>query len=134
MDYNVRLRAYCYRKVLKGRLRLCLKKLRKSLLFWVLVLFLLPSHCFSEVVLTDEEAKEMLQEMEASEEELTKLRKHSDYLEKKLTSLEDISKEQSQSYKEQLSEAKKNNATAWTVAGMSTVINVLLCVVLIVAL
>lgn len=100
----------------------------------MLVLFLLPSHCFAEVVLTDEEAKEMLQEMEASEEELTKLRKHSDYLEKKLTSLEDISKEQSQFYKEQLNEAKKNKATAWTVAGMSTVINVLLCVVLIVAL
>lgn len=113
---------------------LCLKKLRKSLLFWVLVLFLLPSHCFSEVVLTDEEAKEMLQEMEASEEELTKVRKHSDYLEKKLTSLENISKEQSQFYEEQLSEAKKDNATAWTVAGVSTAVNVLLCVVLIVAL
>lgn len=100
----------------------------------MLVLFLLPSHCFSKVVLTDEEAKEMLQEMEASEEELMKVRKHSDYLEKKLTSLENISKEQSQFYEGQLSEVKKDKATAWKVAGMSTVVNIILCVVLIVAL
>ena len=100
----------------------------------MLVLSLSLSHCFSEVVLTDEEAVEMLQEMEASKEELTKLKKHSDYLEKKLTSLEDISKEQSQFYEEELSEAKKDNATAWTVAGVSTTVNILLCVVLIIAL
>lgn len=100
----------------------------------MLVLFLLPSHCFSEVVLTDEEAVEMLQEMEASKEELTKLRNYSDSLEKKLTDLRDISKEQSQFYEEELSEAEQENRTAWTVAGMSTIVNVLLCVVLIVAL
>lgn len=93
-----------------------MKKLREFLLplavSSLLFLHFSVSPLQAEVALTDEEAKEMMNEMKESEKELENVKKE-------LAELKATSEEQSQSYREQLTEAEKKNSAAWTVTGIS---------------
>ena len=123
---------------------------------------LLSSPCFSDVCLTDEEAEEMLLEMEKSEQELDELRSEASGLrqdlassekrlemsEKRLAELEKepaalrselnallaASDEQKRYYEERLSEAGKKRTLPWILTAVSALINIILSVALIVAL
>jgi DNA anti-recombination protein RmuC len=124
---------------------LCGIKSKRFLLLLVLVSVLSVSPCFSKVVLTDEEAKEMMSEIEESKKELTELRETSqkriesleNSLEQSKSELETVrntSQEQKKSYEEQLKEEKKKRILPWAVAGTSGTATVVLSVVLLVAL
>ena len=124
---------------------MCGKRLKVFLLSLVLFLPLLVSPCFADVSLTDEEAQEILTEIEESKkdlqnvkdelnqskEEASKLKKESQEQKAQLTELQNVSEEQRKSYKEQLKEAKKQNTVAWTTTGISgTLLVMLLLIVL----
>ena len=124
---------------------MCGIKSKRFLLLLVLVSVLSVSHCFSEVVLTDEEAKEMMSEIEESKKELTELRETSkkqiesleNSLEQSKSELETVrntSQEQKKSYEEQLKEEKKKRILPWVMAGTSGTATVILSVVLLIAL
>lgn len=113
---------------------MCGRKSGMFLLLSVLASLLLVSHCFSEVVLTDEEAEEMLSEMEQSRAELTELREMSENLQTELDALKATSTEQNRYYEKQLKEAKKARAVPWAVAGTSTATAVFLGVLLVIIL
>ena len=124
---------------------MCGIKSKRFLLLLVLVSVLSVSHCFSEVVLTDEEAKEMMSEIEESKKELTELRETSkkqieslenslEQSESELETVRNISQEQKKSYEEQLKEEKKKRILPWVMAGTSGTATVILSVVLLIAL
>lgn len=124
---------------------MCGIKSKRFLLLLVLVSVLSVSPCFSKVVLTDEEAKEMMSEIEESKKELTELRETSqkriesleNSLEQSKSELETVrntSQEQKKSYEEQLKEEKKKRILPWAMAGTSGTATVILSVVLLVVL
>jgi DNA anti-recombination protein RmuC len=124
---------------------LCGIKSKRFLLLLVLVSVLSVSPCFSKVVLTDEEAKEMMSEIEESKKELTELRETSqkqiesleNSLEQSKSELETVrntSQEQKKSYEEQLKEEKKKRILPWVMAGTSGTATIILSVVLLIAL
>lgn len=92
-----------------------MKRLQKFSKLLVLSLFLFFHSsvlcCFAEVKLTDEEAQQMLNEMEESKKELQTVQNQ-------LSELKTTSEEQRKSYEEQLSEAEKKNEVAVTFAGV----------------
>lgn len=110
---------------------MCGTKLK--LLLALLVLFsqqsCLPllSSCYAEVVLTDEEAKQIMNDIQESRKDLQEVQKQ----------LEDVKKdysEQKTSYEEQLNEAEKKNSRlekAVTVTGSSTVVLTVVMILLI---
>lgn len=110
---------------------MCGKRLRKFLVLSVLffLFFFSPScfPCYAEVILTDKEAQEMLNEMQKSKMDLSSLQ----------TQLEDVKStynEQKASYEMQLTKAnqkKENLKTAVTVTSTSTVIFAVLMVLFI---
>lgn len=118
----------------------------KSKRFWLLlvlvsVLSVLP--CFSEVVLTDEEAKEMMSEIEKSKKELTELKETSlkqiesleNYLEQSQNELKNVRntfQEQKKSYEVQLKEERKKRILPWVLVGVSGTVIVALSVGLLV--
>ena len=124
---------------------MCGIKSKRFLLLLVLVSVLSVSPCFSKVVLTDEEAKEMMSEIEESKKELTELRETSqkriesleNSLEQSKSELETVrntSQEQKKSYEMQLSEEQKKNEklkTGITITGTSSAIFLILMVVFI---
>ena len=107
---------------------MCGRKLKIFLLLSVLVSLLSVSPCFSEVVLTDEEAEQMLQEMEESKKEL-------EIVKQELEDVKTTSTEQRQSYEEQLKEADEKNSrlTTWAISS-SAVAGVLLTVLIVLLL
>lgn len=124
---------------------MCGIKSRRFLLLLVLVSALSVSPCFSKVVLTDEEAKEMMSEIEESKKGLTELRETSqkqiESLEKsleqsksELETVRNTSQEQKKSYEEQLKEEKKKRILPWTMAGTSGTATIILSVVLLIVL
>lgn len=124
---------------------MCGIKSKRFLLLLVLVSVLSVSPCFSKVVLTDEEAKEMMSEIEESKKELTELRETSqkriesleNSLEQSQSELETVkntSQEQKKSYEEQLKEEKKKRILPWAMAGTSGTATIILSVVLLVVL
>ena len=124
---------------------MCGIKSRRLLLLSVLVSALSVSPCFSKVVLTDEEAKEMTSEIEESKKELTELRETSkkriesleNSLEQSKSELETVrstSQEQKKSYEEQLKEEKKKRILPWVMAGTSGTATIILSVVLLTVL
>lgn len=124
---------------------MCGIKSKRFLLLLVLVSVLSVSPCFSKVVLTDEEAKEMMSEIEESKKELTELRETSkrqieslenslEQSESELETVRNISQEQKKSYEEQLKEEKKKRILPWAVAGTSGTATVILSVVLLIVL
>ena len=111
----------------------------------MLVSVLSVSPCFSKVVLTDEEVKEMMSEIEESKKELTELRETSqkqiesleNSLEQSKSELETVrntSQEQKKSYEEQLKEEKKKRILPWAMAGTSGTATIILSVVLLIVL
>ena len=124
---------------------MCGIKSKRFLLLLVLVSVLSVSPCFSKVVLTDEEAKEMMSEIEKSKKELTELKETS---KKQIESLENslkqskgeletvksTSQEQKKSYEEQLKEEKKKRILPWAMAGTSGTATIILSVVLLTVL
>ena len=111
----------------------------------VLVSVLSVSPCLSKVVLTDEEAKEIMSEIEESKKELTELRETSgkqiesleNSLEQSKNELETVrntSQEQKKSYEEQLKEEKKKRILPWAIAGTSGTATIVLSVVLLIVL
>ena len=124
---------------------MCGIKSKRLLLLLVLVSVLSVSPCFSKVVLTDEEAKEMMSEIEESKKELTELRETSqkriesleNSLEQSQSELETVrntSQEQKKSYEEQLKEEKKKRILPWAMAGTSGTATIILSVVLLIVL
>ena len=124
---------------------MCGIKSKHLLPLLALVSALSVSPCFSEVVLTDEEAKEMMSEIEESKKELTELRETSkkqiesleNSLEQSKSELETVSntsQEQKKSYEEQLKEEKKKRILPWAMAGTSGTAVVVLSVVLLIVL
>ena len=124
---------------------MCGIKSKRFLLLLVLVSVLSVSPCFSKVVLTDEEAKEMMSEIEESKKELTELRETSqkqiesleNSLEQSQNELETVrntSQEQKKSYEEQLKEEKKKRILPWAMAGTSGTATIILSVVLLLVL
>ena len=124
---------------------MCGIKSKRLLLLLVLVSVLSVSPCFSKVVLTDEEAKEMMSEIEESKKELTELRETSqkriesleNSLEQSQNELETVrntSQEQKKSYEEQLKEEKKKRILPWAMAGTSGTATIILSVVLLIVL
>ena len=124
---------------------MCGIKSKRFLLLLVLVSVLSVSPCFSKVVLTDEEAKEMMSEIEESKKELTELRETSkkqiesleNSLEQSKSELETVkntSQEQKKSYEEQLKEEKKKRILPWAMAGTSGTATIILSVVLLTVL
>lgn len=111
---------------------MCGKKSRVYWLLSVLALLLSASPCSSEVVLTDEEAREMLEEMEASRQELTTLKEQSQELQTELEELKVTSTEQSQYYEKRLKEAEKEKTVPWIVAGASSVISLILSIAMLI--
>ena len=124
---------------------MCGVKSKRLLLLLVLVSVLSVSPCFSKVVLTDEEAKEMMSEIEKSKKELTELRETS---QKQIESLENsleqskgeletvknTSQEQKKSYEKQLKEEKKKRILPWAMAGTSGTATIILSVILLIVL
>lgn len=124
---------------------MCGIKSKRFLLLLVLVSVLSVSPCFSKVVLTDEEAKEMMSEIEKSKKELTELRETS---QKQIESLENsleqskgeletvknTSQEQKKSYEKQLKEEKKKRILPWAMAGTSGTATIILSVILLIVL
>lgn len=98
-----------------------------SVLFSLSLLFLSASFSYAEVVLTDEEAREMMEEMEASETELQGVKQE-------LEELKNISEEQKKYYEEQLKEEKKKRILPWTLTGTASAGCVFLSVLLILVL
>ena len=106
-----------------------------TLLRFLLCLFFLlqSSYAFSEVILTDEEATELMNEIQESKKDLTKAKEQVENLQNQLDQQEVIWTEQSQSYKEQLTEAekKKNHYKTATIAtGSSTAVLLVVLIVL----
>ena len=111
----------------------------------MLVSVLSVSPCFSKVVLTEEEAKEMMSEIEESKKELTELRETSqkrieslenslEQSESELETVRNTSQEQKKSYEEQLKEEKKKRILPWAMAGTSGTATIILSVVLLITL
>lgn len=124
---------------------MCGIKSKRLLLLLVLVSVLSVSPCFSKVVLTDEEAKEMMNEIEKSKKELTELRETSqkqieslgNSLEQSKSELETVkntSQEQKKSYEKQLKEEKKKRILPWAMAGTSGTATIILSVILLLVL
>ena len=124
---------------------MCGIKSKRFLLLLVLVSVLSVPPCFSKVVLTDEEAKEMMSEIEESKKELTELRETSkkqiesleNSLEQSKSELETVrntSQEQKKSYEEQLKEEKKKRILPWAMAGTSGTATIILSVILLIVL
>ena len=124
---------------------MCGIKSRQFLLLLVLASVLSVSPCFSKVVLTDEEAKEMMSKIEESKKELTELRETSqkqiesleNSLEQSKSELENVrntSQEQKKSYEKQLKEEKKKRILPWAMAGTSGTATIILSVILLTVL
>ena len=124
---------------------MCGIKSKRLLLLLVLVSVLSVLPCFSKVVLTDEEAKEMMSEIEKSKKELTELKETSqkqiesleNSLEQSKSELETVkntSQEQKKSYEKQLKEEKKKRILPWAMAGTSGTATMILSVVLLIVL
>ena len=124
---------------------MCGIKSKRFLLLLVLVSVLSVSPCFSKVVLTDEEAKEMMSEIEESKRELTELRETSknqteslenslEQSKRELETVRNTSQEQKKSYEEQLKEEKKKRILPWAIAGTSGTATIVLSVVLLIVL
>ena len=124
---------------------MCGIKSKRFLLLLVLVSVLSVSPCFSKVVLTDKEAKEMMSEIEKSKKELTELRETSqkqiesleNSLEQSKSELETVkntSQEQKKSYEKQLKEEKKKRILPWAMVGTSGTATIILSVILLIAL
>ena len=108
----------CYRR---------LKTFSASLvLFFLLCFSPFCSFCYAEVTLTDQEAQEMLNEIQESRKDL-------ETLEQQLTDVQNDCEEQKKYYEEQLKEVKKQEAryeTLATVSGISTALLTLTVLIL----
>lgn len=113
-----------------------MKKFLTLLRFLSCLLFLLQSsYAFSEVALTDEEATELMNEIQESKKDLMKAKEQVENLQNQLNQQEVIWTEQSQFYREQLTEAekKKNQYKTATIAtGSSTAILLVVLIVLLI--
>lgn len=113
-----------------------MKRFLTLLRFLLCLLFLLQSsYAFSEVALTDEEATELMNEIQESKKDLMKAKEQVENLQNQLNQQEVIWTEQSQFYREQLTEAekKKNQYKTATIAtGSSTAILLVVLIVLLI--
>ena len=113
-----------------------MKRFLTLLRFLLCLLFLLQSsYAFSEVALTDEEATELMNEIQESKKDLMKAKEQVENLQNQLNQQEVIWTEQSQFYREQLTEAekKKNHYKTATIAtGSSTAVLLVVLIVLLI--
>lgn len=110
---------------------MCGRKLRVFLLASVLS-FLLPCSpfcfsCYADVVLSNKEVEEMLNEIDASKKDLESVKTE-------LKVVKSTYKEQKTSYEMQLEEARKDKKVAWSFAGISGCTATLLSIALIIVL
>lgn len=107
------------------------KSIFATFLIWLSLSSLLSLPCYGEVVLTDEEARELMGEIETAESDLTRLKETS---EQELTALKSIYEEQKKYYEEQLKEQRRKQILPWTLTGCSSTAVIVLSIVLLVAL
>lgn len=116
---------------------------RLKLFLLVSVLSFLPSSlpCFSDVILTDREAEELMSEIEKSRKELSLLQKESKkqielletslkQSEAELESVKSTWQVQKTSYEVQLKEEKNKRILPWTLTGVSSLLSVVLLILL----
>jgi ABC-type transport system involved in cytochrome bd biosynthesis fused ATPase/permease subunit len=115
---------------------MCGKRLKTfsalSVLFLLLCFSPFSPSCYADVILTDKEAQEMMEEIQASKTELTELKNELNSAQTELTDVKNISEEQKKSYEKQLNEAGKKEQkleTAVTVTSTTTVLLTILCIV-----
>lgn len=116
---------------------MCWTKSRRFLQF-CLLFCLLSSFCISslsaDVTLTDEEARELIQEIEASEKDLNQAQTELSQLKEELKAVKDTYSEQETYYKERLKEAEQKQTLPWILTGAGATVSTILSVVLLVVL
>lgn len=117
---------------------MCGRKLRQSFISLLLcsALLVLSSQVSlsAEVVLTDAEAQEMLNEMKQSETELNQAKMELTEVGNELSRVKAISEEQEKSFQKQLKEEKKKRILPWALTGASSTICAVLSVCLLIVL
>ena len=117
---------------------MCRRKSRKRLLLLVLFSLLLPalfcSYSFAEVVLTDSEATELMNEIQESRKDLTQLKNQLSEAETQLNGVKSDYEEQKKYYEMQLKEEKKRSTEAKIFAGSASASTILISVVLLIVL
>ena len=92
---------------------MCGRRLKTFLVSLVLVLLLSVSQsslcCYAEVRLTDEEAKELMNEIQLSKKELNQVKTELTEAKQELNDVKNTYSEQKKSYEMQLEEAEKEN-------------------------
>ena len=118
---------------------MCGTKLKRlsalSVLFCLLSFSPLSFSCFAEVKLTDEEAQQMLSEIQESKKDLKELQEKLTSAEAQLNDVKNTYNEQKTSYEMQLNKAEKQNKTLKTVSvatGSSTIALTIVVILLII--
>lgn len=114
---------------------MCGRRLKKLSFIFVLLLSVSFLPCFSEVVLTYEEAQELLTEIQKSKEEMKNAGTSSSKLQTELNQyiqmqneLSNMQKEQNQFYKEQYLEARKDRNGAIAISALIVILLLILLV------
>lgn len=93
-------------------IKLCGVKSKRFLLLlglYSLLFFAQCSYCYADVILTDSEATELLNEIELSKKDLQDVKTELESAKKELADVKSTYTEQKKSYEEQLEEAEKEN-------------------------
>jgi peptidoglycan hydrolase CwlO-like protein len=110
------------------------KKLKRFLLLSVLLLpwscVPLISYSYADVVLTDEEAQELMSEIQESRKDLAELQNSLESAETQLQDVKSDYEEQKKSYEEQLKEEKKKSTEAKIFAYSASASTLLISIVL----
>lgn len=114
------------------------KKLKR---FLVLLLLLLPWSCvpfasfsYADVVLTETEAQELMNEIQESRKDLTELKSQLNEAETQLSDVKKDCEEQKKSYEKQLEEEKQRSTEAKVYALGASATTILISIALIIAL
>lgn len=92
------------------------------------------SYSYADVVLTDKEAEELMNEISESRKDLTELKSQLDEAETQLSDVKSDCEEQKKSYEMQLKEVKKQKTKVMLLASGTTASTIILAVALLVCL
>ena len=117
---------------------MCQRRLKRFLLSLVLC-SLLPfvpsfSYSYADVILTDKEAQELMNEIQESKKDLTELKNQLNEAETQLNDVKSTYEEQKKSYEMQLKEEKKKSTEAKIFAGSASASTLVISIVLLIVL
>ena len=117
---------------------MCGKRLKRFLLLsglFLLYLFVPSiSYSYADVVLTDQEAQELMSEIQESKKDLTELQNQLSEAETQLNDVKSTYEEQKKSYEMQLKEEKKRSIEAKIFAGSASASTLVISIVLLIVL